>query len=69
MRKFLSFFSGAVIGGLVGATFAVLFAPSTGTELQQKMKTSFIELKSEIESAAMDKRAELEEELVRLRKG
>jgi len=69
MRKLLSFISGVFVGGLVGATFAILFAPSTGTELQEKMRSSFIELKGEIESAAMDKKTELEEELNRLRMG
>ena len=69
MRKFFSFISGVFVGGLVGATFAMLFAPSTGKELQDKMRSTFIELKSEIETAAMDKKTELEEELNRLRKG
>ena len=69
MRKFFSFIGGAILGGLVGATFALLFAPGTGPELQKKMKSSFIELKNEIETAAQDKRVELELELDRLRKG
>ncbi len=69
MRKFFSFISGVFVGGLVGATFAILFAPSTGTELKEKMRSTFIELKSEIETAALDKKAELEAELNRLRQG
>ena len=38
MRKLASFLTGVVVGGLVGATFALLFAPSTGGELQGKIR-------------------------------
>jgi gas vesicle protein len=69
MRKFMSFIAGAVVGGLVGATFALLFAPSEGRALQDKMKNTFIELKDEVTQAAEDKRNELNGQLETLRKG
>jgi gas vesicle protein len=69
MRKFMSFLAGAVVGGLVGATFALLFAPSEGRALQDKMKNTFIELKDEVTQAAEDKRNELNGQLETLRKG
>ncbi len=69
MRKMLSFLMGATIGGLVGATFALLFAPSSGIELQSKMKTNFTDLTNEIRQAATDRRKELTLQLEALRKG
>ncbi len=65
----LSFLMGATIGGLVGATFALLFAPSSGIELQSKMKTNFTDLTNEIRQAATDRRKELTLQLEALRKG
>lgn len=69
MKKFLSFMAGAMIGGIVGATFALLFAPTEGKALQDKMKNTFIELKDEVSQAASNKRIELNEQLTTLRKG
>lgn len=68
MRKLASFLSGAMIGGLVGATFALLFAPSTGRELQGRIRLSASELENEIRLAAQTKREELEKQLEKLRK-
>jgi gas vesicle protein len=69
MRKFMSFVAGAMIGGLVGATIALLLAPSEGKALQDKMKNTFIELKDEVTQAAEDRRNELNGQLETLRKG
>jgi len=69
MRKMLSFVSGAVLGGLVGATLALLLAPSSGMALQDKMRQSYEELKSEVQKAASDRRKELTVQLETLRKG
>jgi len=68
MKKLASFLSGALIGGLVGATFALLFAPSTGRELQGRIRLSASELENEIRLAAQNKREELEKQLEKLRK-
>jgi gas vesicle protein len=69
MRKMISFVSGAVLGGLVGATLALLLAPSSGMALQDKMRQSYEELKSEVQKAASDRRKELTVQLETLRKG
>ena len=37
MRRTISFFAGVVMGGLVGATVALLFAPDSGTELGEML--------------------------------
>jgi gas vesicle protein len=69
MRKMISFLSGAVLGGLVGATLALLFAPSSGQDFQGKVKQSFAELTDEVKRAASDRRQELTVQLETLRQG
>ena len=68
MKKLISFLSGALLGGLVGATFALLFAPSTGKELQEKILLNAQDLKNEIQLAAKSRRQELQAQLDKLRK-
>jgi gas vesicle protein len=53
---------------LVGATFALLFAPATGGELQGRLRLRAAELQKEIWSAAQSKREELQKQLEILRK-
>jgi gas vesicle protein len=67
MRRLLSFFAGAIMGGLVGATVAVLLAPASGEDLRTQLRERSIRLQDEIRSAANDRRAELERELTALR--
>jgi gas vesicle protein len=67
MKKFISFLSGVVVGGLVGATFALLFAPSSGKQLQERLKLNAEELKNEISLAARNRRNELQAQLDNLR--
>jgi len=67
MKKFISFISGVVVGGLVGATFALLFAPSSGKQLQERLKLNAEELKNEISVAARNRRNELQAQLENLR--
>jgi len=68
MKKFFSFFFGAFLGGMVGATVALLFAPMKGDDLRQKLNEYIVEVKGEVNEAAQQKRIELEEELSQLRK-
>jgi gas vesicle protein len=68
MRRLASFLTGAIIGGLVGATFALLFAPATGGELQGRLRLRAAEFQIEIWSAAQSKREELQKQLEILRK-
>jgi len=67
MRKLINFITGIFIGGLVGVTLGLLFAPSTGKEFQQRLLLNANELKGEIELAAKTRRQELQTRLENLR--
>ncbi|MEW6179246.1 MAG: YtxH domain-containing protein [Chloroflexota bacterium] len=67
MRRLTSFLVGLLIGGLVGGTLALLFAPSSGRQLQEQIGETIDRLSSEVRTAAEQRRKELEEELNRLR--
>lgn len=69
MRKFGNFMLGAMLGGIVGSTLALLFAPAAGEKARDEIKAYFSNLKEELNRAADEKRAELEMELTRLRSG
>jgi gas vesicle protein len=68
MKKLLGFLSGAVMGGLVGATLALLLAPSSGDELRGQLHDRYGAFQSEIKQAMDAKRIELEGKLEDLRK-
>jgi gas vesicle protein len=68
MKRFFNFVFGAVLGGMVGGTVALLFAPMKGEVLRQKLNEYIVEVKGEVTEAAMQKRIEMEEELSTLRK-
>ena len=67
MKRFMAFLMGAVMGGLVGATVAILLAPYSGEDLRMQMVDRTERLREDIRKAAMDRRAELEEQLATLR--
>jgi len=67
MRRILSFFIGASLGALVGTTLALLFAPSSGTELRTLITDKTQVFANEIRQAADTKRIELQERLEILR--
>jgi gas vesicle protein len=67
MRRLLSFLSGGVTGALVGAILAILFAPSSGEQLRQKMQDRVSQARDQVGQAAAVRRAELEEQLAALR--
>jgi gas vesicle protein len=69
MRKFGNFIIGALLGGLVGGGFGLLFAPASGEKLRKNIQDYFVNLKEEINRAADEKRAELEAQLFELRSG
>ncbi|HAD06115.1 MAG TPA: hypothetical protein DCE76_03040 [Anaerolineaceae bacterium] len=64
-----SFLVGLLIGGLVGGTLALLFAPASGKQFQQQVGETIDRLSGEVRTAAEQRRKELEEELNRLRQG
>ncbi len=62
-----SFFEGLILGGMLGAILALLFAPSSGDNLRQKIQDELEKLKGEISEAASERRIELEQQLADLR--
>lgn len=67
MRKALSFTIGAVVGGLVGATLALLFAPESGSELRGEIRQRFDTFTGEVRQAVATKRIELQDRIEALR--
>jgi gas vesicle protein len=67
MQKLIAFLAGAALGGLVGATLAVLLAPYSGEELRGKAQDRYLEIRSQVTEAAAARRAELEQQLQALR--
>jgi len=67
MNRYLSFLVGVLIGGMVGATFAMLFAPASGDELRGQIRQRAITLQEDVKTAASARRAELEQQLAALK--
>ncbi len=65
--KFIRFFEGFFLGGLIGAAAALLLAPETGDQLRQQVRSEINRITNEVQSAAGTRRAELEEQLAALR--
>lgn len=68
MNRATNFIIGAIVGGLVGAGLALLFAPKSGTELRQDINDYADQVQTEIRQAAVSKRQELEAQLASLRR-
>ena len=67
MRRAFSFFIGTLIGGMIGAAMALLFAPSAGRDLRVQIGDRAQGLAADIRQAANSKRIELKERLETLR--
>lgn len=67
MRKFVNFTLGAMLGGIVGATLAMLYAPSNGGQLRSEIRSEASRMCAEVKQAAAERRAELEKQLDDLR--
>ncbi len=67
MRKVISFFTGLITGGLVGAVVGILLAPSSGEDMRGQLQERSIQLRDDIKAVAAERRAELERELEVLR--
>jgi gas vesicle protein len=67
MRRAFSFFIGALIGGVIGAALALLFAPTAGEELRVQINDRAQGLVADIRHAANTKRIELQDRLETLR--
>ena len=69
MQKYWKFLLGAILGGVVGGSLALLFAPNSGEQTRQGIQGYFKNLQIEIQKAGIEKRAELEAQLNQLRSG
>jgi gas vesicle protein len=67
MRKFASFLMGALLGGLVGATISLLFAPESGGELRTQIRQRAESFGSEVRQAVNTRRIELQDRLESLK--
>ena len=65
--KFVQFLEGFILGSLVGAGLALLLTPSSGEELRNQLQSGAEKLRLDVETAASDRRAELESQLAALR--
>jgi len=64
----MSFITGALMGSLVGATVAILLAPSSGEELRSEMRQRLDKFQDEIGQAASARRIELEKRFSELKR-
>ena len=69
MRKFGNFIFGAFIGGLIGSTLALLYAPTSGDRARIEIVDYFSHIKDEVNRAADEKRSEMVAQLESLRSG
>jgi gas vesicle protein len=67
MRKAFNFMVGLMMGGVVGATIAMLFAPASGEDIRTQLQDRAMRLKDDVKAVAEARRAELERELAALR--
>ena len=67
MKGVLSFLSGAIMGGLVGATLAILYAPASGEDLRDQLQDRVERIQKEVKAAGETRRIELEQQLAVLR--
>lgn len=67
MNRGLNFLMGAIIGGFIGASIAILLAPYSGEELRTEIAVRTDRIRSEVAQASAERRAELERQLATLR--
>ncbi len=61
------FLAGFLLGSLIGASTALLFAPKSGEELRGQISDEATRIQDEVKKAASDRRTELEQQLTALR--
>ena len=67
MRSIGRFLAGFIFGGLVGAGMALILSPFSGEENRTYIIKYVDQLKEEMQTAMLDRRAEQEQELAQLR--
>lgn len=67
MKKFVSFMSGVLMGGFIGATVALLLAPYSGENLRGEIQERFGAFQADLNEAVSQRKVELEKKLDDLR--
>ena len=67
MKRFFGFTLGALVGGLVGATIALLLTPASGEALRGQIRQRGATFTGEVQEAARQRREQLESRLAELR--
>ncbi len=67
MRNFGLYVLGAIVGGLLGGGIGLLLAPKPGRELRGDINDYAGYVREEVKNASKQRRAELQEELDRMR--
>ena len=67
MNRALNFLLGVTLGGIIGATLAILLAPYSGEELRAEINLKTDRIRTEVSQAAAERRAELERQLASLK--
>ena len=67
MDKVLKFLGGVVLGSLIGASLALLFAPDSGENLRKQIQDEISGIQTDVMQAAKERRIELEQQLTELR--
>lgn len=68
MQRTFKFLLGFSIGGIIGATAALLLTPASGDELRVQAQKRIESIQEEIQAAAETRRSELEAQLAEMRK-
>ena len=69
MSKLLGLLIGFTLGAIFGATLVVLFSPVSGDRFVRNLKHGYNETLAEARAVSAQRRAQLEAELVQMRKG
>ena len=69
MNKLIGFMAGALCGAVVGATAAILLAPSSGEDLRNDIITRWEEALAEARQAMEDTRRDLQIQLDQMQQG
>jgi gas vesicle protein len=67
MRYFGHLIMGAMVGGALGSVLALLLAPTSGVQMRERIKETVFTIRDDIETAAFQRRVELEQQLAHLR--
>jgi gas vesicle protein len=69
MKKITAYIIGGFAGAVLISGLVLLLAPTSGKELRERIRVKYLELESEFKEASRERRAELEDQLARLRTG